>query len=228
MKDAKTNKSKKQNDSQNEMTVNEFLNAISGNEYPDYLIETIRIIRNWLLDSTQDDGETEEIDDPFAAIFGHNFYDEPGSLHTLFSRLSGIEEFVDIIPYFKEPDGKPDTIIINMVPSDYENGLRTAIDYSAVFHRGKIQRVWIISNSYALDEIVKFSSHIDALNEQGIALRYILVTPWGWVEMPLSGETVTKRQFLWHSAAEEDESKNLKKQTKNRQQGRNNSSKRYD
>ncbi len=210
---------KKQNNSNNEMTVNELLSAISENEYPDYLIDAIGRVRDWLLDSMRENAPEER--ESFIAIFEHEFEDDVGSFENLLERLGGIEEFADIIPNLREPEGKPDTLIINIVPPDYENGLRTAIDYSAVFNRGKSQRVWIISNSYTLDEIVKFSPHVDALSEQGITLRYILVTPWGWVEMPLSGATVTKQQFLWHSALE-DNDKNISTK-KIRRHRRNNS-----
>ena len=106
---------------------------------------------------------------------------------------------MDVIPNSDMPDGKPDTVIVSITPPDYESGLRTAIDYAAVFNRQTCKRVWIISDAFVFDDVVKYSAHVDALSEQGITMRYILVTPWGWVELPLSGNMAMKHSFLFQT-----------------------------
>ena len=191
---------------QDNVTVNELLSAISETEYPQYILEAISQVQDWMHSMTENQDEPAE-EDILSSIFGAALGEEDSAIEELFSRLSTIEEFADIVPNPKAPEGKPDTLIISITPPDFDSGIRTAIDYAAVFNRQKCKRVWIISDSFIFDEVIKFVPHVDALAEQGIMLRYILVTAWGWVEMPLSGATVSKHKFLWHTRQEEAEIK---------------------
>ena len=189
---------------QPEMMMSELLSAISETEYPAYIIEAARIVREWMNDAINknknEDGENE-FTNVFAEFFGQNFDDddETGSIEDLYSRLSSIEEFADVIPNSKKSGDKSDTIIISLDSPDYEGGLRAAIDHAAIFSRGKCHRVWIISDNFVFGEVANFIPHVDALAEQGITLRFLLVTPWGWVELPLSGASASKQQFLWRN-----------------------------
>ena len=182
------------------ITVNELLTAISETEYPQYILDAIGTVQEWMKDMTEMPEEPlEDNGDIFASLFGMNFGEETEGIERLFDRLKGIETYADVVPNPRQPEGKPDTLIISLAPPDCDSGIRTAIDYAAVFNRSKCRRVWIISDTFIFGEVIKFVPHVDALAEQGIMLRYILVTPWGWVEMPLSGSTVSKHQFLWRS-----------------------------
>lgn len=181
-----------------EMTVGELLSAISENEYPQYILDAVNIVREWMNEVAEDDGDSYE-DDIFASIFGENYDDGARGIESLIERLESIKEHADILPNAAQPEGKSDAVIVSITPPDYESGLRMAIDYAAVFNRNKCKRVWIISDTFIFDEVIKFSPHVDALAEQGITLRYILVTPWGWVELPLSGKTVSRHSFLWRN-----------------------------
>lgn len=192
------------NNEQPEITVGELLSAISENEYPQYILEAINLVREWMNEVTESDNDSDD-DDIFAAIFGENYDDGAGGIDSLIERLEGIRDYADIIPNAKKLEGKSDAVIVSITPPDYESGLRAAIDYAAVFNRNKCRRVWIISDTFIFDDVIKFSPHVDALEEQGITLRYILVTPWGWVELPLSGMTATKHSFLWRNESLPDE-----------------------
>lgn len=189
---------------EDDITVSEFLSAISETEYPQYVLDAIEKIREWMEDTIIKPDNFDE-SDIFAAIFGDALDDEPNGIGGLFERLNEIEEFADVLPNSKMPDGKPDTIIISITPPDYESGLRTAIDYAAVFNRPNCRRVWIISDTFIFDEVIKFAPHVDALASQGIILRFILVTPWGWVELPLSGNMASKRQFMFRTHDEKED-----------------------
>lgn len=189
---------KKSTRKKKEVTINELLNAISDTEYPQYILEAAETVKEWMNDMIRKREEPDEDMDIFAALFGEGFEDERG-LGELFERLNALKDFADVIPTSTGTKGKPDTIIISLMPSDYESGLRSAIDYAAVFNKQNCQRVWIISDTFILDEVMKFAPHVDALAEKGITLRFLLVTPWGWVELPLSGSTVSKNQFVWKS-----------------------------
>ena len=182
------------------MTVNELLSAISETEYPQYILDAVGQVQEWMRDMTERPMEPpQDEDDIFEAIFGAGMDDEGYGIGGLLERLKSIEPYADVVPNQRAPEGKPDALVISITPPDLDSGIRSAIDYAAVFNRNKSRRVWIISDTFVFDEIVRFVPHVDALAEQGIMLRYILVTPWGWVEMPLSGSTVSRHQFLWRT-----------------------------
>ncbi|MBQ7215358.1 MAG: hypothetical protein IJS39_05180 [Synergistaceae bacterium] len=177
------------------ITVNELLSAIGDTEYPQYILEAIGKVQEWMQEVTEKPEEPIDEEDIFASIFGAAF-GENNEAARLFEKLRTIEDFADVVPNPNGRSGKPDTIIISITPPDFDSGIRTAIDYAAVFNRTSCKRVWIISDTFIFDEVIKFVPHVDALADQGIMLRYILVTPWGWVEMPLSGATASKHKFL--------------------------------
>lgn len=188
------------------ITVNEFLSAISETEYPAYILEAINQVQEWIRDVNDRYQKPSDTDDIFSKLFGFDDqFDDGSTLEGLHQRLSSIEEFADVVPNPKIPGGKADTLIISIAPSDFESGIRTAIDHAAVFNRETCRRVWIISDAFAFDEVIRFVPHVDALSEQGIMLRYILVTPWGWVEMPLSGNMASRQALLWHSKHEHEQ-----------------------
>ena len=190
-------KKKPESESPSEFTVNELLSAMSENEYPQYILDAVSRVQEWMNDVTENDNDSD--DDIFSAIFGENYDDGNTGIEALIERLNDIGEYADIIPNTRTPEGKSDALIISITPPEYESGLRSAIDYAAVFNRETCKRVWIISDTFILDDVMKYSAHVDALSEQGITLRYILVTPWGWVELPLSGMTASKHTFLWRN-----------------------------
>ncbi len=190
-------KKKPEADTPSEFTINEILSAMSESEYPQYILDAVSRVQEWMNDVTENDNDSD--DDIFSAIFGENYDEGNSGIEALIERLDDIGEYADIIPNARTPEGKSDALIISITPPEYESGLRSAIDYAAVFNRSTCKRVWIISDTFILDDVMKFSAHVDALSEQGITLRYILVTPWGWVELPLSGNTASKHAFLWRN-----------------------------
>lgn len=190
--------------------MSDLLDAISESEYPAYILEAIEQVQSWMNEMIQPETEHEDESDIFRALFQFEEDEEEDSIHDLISRLESLREYADVIPNSDMPDGKPDTVIVSITPPDYESGLRMAIDYAAVFNRMTCKRLWIISDTFIFDDIVKYSGHVDALSEQGITMRYILVTPWGWVELPLSGNMAAKQSALF-SLWRNDETKRRKK-----------------
>mgnify|MGYP006916024691 CR=1 FL=1 len=192
------------NDQQNkqpEIMISDLLTAISENEYPQYILEAIEKVRAWINTAlNRVTREDDENTDTFTEFFGDEFDDEEGGIEELFKELKSLAQYADVIPGGnKASNNKEDTIIVSLAPPDYDSGLRAAIDCAAVFHRPHCKRVWLLSDTFIFNEIIKYIPHVDALNEQGITLRFILITPWGWVELPLSEMTVNKRQFLWRT-----------------------------
>ena len=206
------NRSRKKPD---KITVNDLLAAINDTEYPQYILEAVAKVQEWMHDMTEKSDDSNDNEDILSSIFGSALDDEDSGIEGLFDRLSSVEDFADVVPNLKAPAGKPDTLIISITPPDFDSGIRTAIDYAAVFNRTNCKRVWIISDTFIFDEVIKFVPHVDALAEQGIILRYILVTPWGWVEMPLSGSAMSKHKFLWHTQQDAQEKPRPKKRRQN-------------
>ena len=191
---------KKSANKNSELMMSDLLSAISESEYPQYILEAVEIIRDWIhnaINKSEENGNVKD-NDIFAEFFGE-FDDETGNIEELYSRLGNLEEFANIIPNSNKNNDKADTLIISLAASDYDSGLRAAIDYAAVFNRPHCKRVWIISDTFIFDEIIKFVPHVEALSSQGINLRFILVTAWGWVELPLSESSASKNQFLWRT-----------------------------
>ena len=209
--DTETNMNKRK--PANNITVGQLLSAISNSEYPECVLETVGRVREWMSDmiSKQEYEQEHDEQDIFDALFGQFFDEENSGLMNLFSRLDDLRELADILPGRQEPEGKPDTIVVSITPPDYESGLRAAIDYAAVFNRPKCKRIWIISDTFIFNDIIKFSPHVDALSEQGITMRFILVTPWGWVELPLSGKMASKQQFSLNTPEAKDTGNERKK-----------------
>ena len=178
------------------MTINDLLSAISETEYPQYILDALEQVQGWMTDTIN--APAAQGMDPFTALFEFEGVDEEEEgIEGLFERLAPLEEYVDLIPNSRRPTGKSDVLVVSVMPSDYESGLRTAIDYAAIFDREKCRRVWVLSDTFSFDDVARYAAHVDALSEQGVSLRFILVTPWGWVELPLSGALATKRQFMW-------------------------------
>lgn len=177
-----------------DLTVKQLLSAISETEYPQYIFEAISKVQNWMLDAVN--APADQGMDPVTAIF------EDGTemdMEKLFASLESLEQYADIIPNIRRPEGKADALVISVNPPDFECGVRTAVDYAALFNRKNCKRVWVISDSFVFVDIIRYAAHVNALAEQGISLRFLLVTPWGWAEIPLTGESAANQQFLWRN-----------------------------
>ncbi|MCL2010104.1 MAG: hypothetical protein FWG71_06105 [Synergistaceae bacterium] len=177
-----------------DLTVNELLSVIEETEYPQYILDAISRIQAWMLDTVS--APADQGMDPVTAMF------EDGGeidIEKLFSDLECLEQYVDLIPNTRRPEGRADVLVVSVNASDYECGVRTAIDYAALFNRENCKRVWVVSDTFVFGDTIHYAAHVNALAEQGIVLRFILATPWGWVEIPLSGEAASAQQFLWRS-----------------------------
>ena len=180
---------------ENEFTVKELLSAIAETEYPQYILDAISRIQAWMLDTVS--APADQGMDPVTAMF------EDGGemdMEKLYTDLESLEQHVDLIPNTRRPEGRADVLVVSVNAPDYECGVRTAIDYAALFNRKNCKRVWVVSDTFVFGDTIHYAAHVNALAEQGIVLRFILATPWGWVEIPLSGEAASAQQFLWRSA----------------------------
>ena len=183
-------------------TVGEILSAMSGADYPEYVLGAIDAIQRWMTDVIGGDQFAHE-SDPLTSLFEGPMEVD---IERLFSQLEWVERHADLLPNTKRPEGKPDVVVVNAGPSDFEDSVRLAIDYASLFARGVCRRVWMLSDSFIIGDILRYSAHVRALAEQGVAFRFLLVTPWGWTEIPLIAEMPGSNRLTWRNAAKGPES----------------------
>ncbi len=141
-----------------------------------------------------------------SALEGEEFLDEEGfasadrrlGMETdhFFVQTEWIGAYADVIPSTRPSEGKRDAVVMAIAPMDIEEGLRIAIDHGAVFSSETCRRIWIVSDNWVLGESFRYQPHVQALKKRGFVFRYILVTPWGWTEIPFT-EDFECRQMTW-------------------------------
>jgi hypothetical protein len=189
---------RKNNISEGDITVSQFFEALSASEYPDYILELIEKLQDWMKEIFIVENESEKLDqkiDPVTALFET---DPELDMEELFSRIEWLEKYADVLPNIKRPEGKEDVAVINVGVAELESCMRVAIDYASIFNSEKCRRVWIISDSFNFMDISGYVAHISKLSERGRKFRVLLVTPWGWIEMPIEGNNDSNRnQIPW-------------------------------
>ncbi|MCL2767908.1 MAG: hypothetical protein FWE49_04210 [Synergistaceae bacterium] len=181
--------------SEGDFTIGQFFEALSASEYPDYILELIEKVQDWMREIfvVENDPEDKKTD-PVAALFET---DPEPDMEELFSRIEWLEKYADVLPNVKRPIGREEVAVINVGTAELESCMRIAVDYASIFNSEKCRRVWIISDSFNFMDISGYVAHISKLSERGITFRFLLVTPWGWVEMPIEGNDGGKNQILW-------------------------------
>jgi len=182
--------------SEGDITVSQFFEALSASEYPDYILELIEKLQDWMKDIfiVDNSEKTEKRLDPVTALFET---DPEFDMEELFLRIEWLEKYADVLPNNKRPEGKEDVVVVNVGVAELESCMRVAIDYASIFNSEKCRRVWIISDNFNFMDISGYVAHISKLSERGIKFRFLLVTPWGWIEMPIEGNDGNKNQILW-------------------------------
>ena len=181
---------------QDQWTVRDVLVAMSGKGYPTYLLKFITHVKSWMEDILTG----EELRDNEREIL-MPYLEEPFEvdMDNLFSRLEWAEEFADVIPSIHKPKGHDDAIVLALGPAQFEDGIRMAIDYASLFGRDVCQRVWLVCDSYMLSDLLRYSAHIKTLFGQGVVFRFIMVTPWGWTEIPVGDSTNPGGRLNWRN-----------------------------
>jgi hypothetical protein len=184
------------NNRRDNWTVGEILSAMTGVEYPEYILRVVGQLQQWMEEyaPSQDAPQGE---DPLAALFEGPFEIDS---EKFFSQLEWVDEYADLLPNVQKPSGHEDVIVLSAGPTDFEDSLRMAIDYAALFNRKVCSRVWVISDTFIISDVHRYLSHIRALGQQGVAFRFLLVTPWGWTEIPLAAEPTRGNRISWRNA----------------------------
>lgn len=164
-------------------TVGDVLSAMSGEgaaTMPDYVMRMVRDVQAWLAGALLDENRGDLLD--IATGSADRGYST--DIDYLFSQLEWSFAYADVIPAVHEIAGREDAVVLSVGPVVLDEGMRMMVDHAALFAAGHCKRVWIISDTWIMGDILSYMPHIRVLAARGIELRFLLVTPWGWSEIP--------------------------------------------
>lgn len=177
------------NDSKDVWTVGDVLNAMSGpggrsSALPDHMLRVMQEVQDWLASAISEDGQADLLDIATGSVDRGC----SGDLEYLFGQLEWATQYADVIPAPHDCSASPkeDAIILSVGSIVLDEGLRMMVDHAALFAAGACRRVWLVSDTWIIGDILSYMPHIRALLARGIELRFLLVTPWGFSEIPWS------------------------------------------
>jgi len=194
-KEKKDNFNKRLNDEEETLTVGDILEAMSEPKYPSYIKDLLYVIQEWMYSALSGDMDYQA-EDFFQGYAERNI----GDPEVLFANLEWLEKFADILPAPHMPKGKSDAVVLCVGTIDLEEGMRMAVDYASLFGRGKCRKVWVVSESWSIPDTARYIHHIRVLRSQGVDFRFLLVTPWGWTEIPLFDDAFSYGRLYWENA----------------------------
>lgn len=166
--------------------VGDVLDAMSGNGgglgMPESVTAAMSEVQEWLSGALADFDQTDLLD----VATGGTDRGYWGDLDYLFSRLERVSPYIDIVPAFKEVHGTEDAIVLSVGPIVLDEGMRMIVDHAALFAAGRVKRVWLLSDTWLMGDLLSYLPHIRALRERGVEIRFFLMTPWGCSEIPWS------------------------------------------
>ena len=160
--------------------VGDVLDAMSGSKIPNYVIRIAQEVQDWLAGEVTDEYQADLVD----IATGNADRNYSADLEYLFNRLEWAGAHADIVPAARETGLREDAVILSVGPIVLDEGMRMMVDHAALFAAGTCKRVWLVSDTWIVGDILSYIPHIRALRDAGIELRFLLVTPWGYSEIP--------------------------------------------
>jgi hypothetical protein len=117
----------------------------------------------------------------------------------LFGELEWVCEHADLLPADRDVGEKEEALVVTVGPYILDEGFRMAVDHAALFARERCKRVWMVTDNWLMGDFVYYLSHLKALVLQGVELRLLLVTPWGWTEVPIAKALSGAGRMYWKS-----------------------------
>src|SRR6056297_6839 len=182
------------NEKKYELTIGDIIDKMGSPSYPDFIPQLVQDVQDWMNQSLSDASSNGDND-----LF-YSFSDDAvyADIEKLVKHLEWAEDHADLIPGSRQPLGFEDAVVLSMGPSEFEDGIRVAVDHSAIFARGTCKRLWVLCDSWMISEVIRYTEHLRALSLQGVAFHFILVTPWGWTEIPVRhGSRAVSEQIDW-------------------------------
>lgn len=167
-------------DGKDTWTVKQVLEAMSGPDYPPFIRDLLAQLQDWMATVLLGDNPALQED----LLFGGGERAFQVDMEGLFQQIEWVESKVDLLPSASQPSGREEAVVLCLGLELYE-GLRIAVDHTALFGRGACRRAWIVTDNWNIMDILRYRPHVQALSAQGISLRFVLITPWGWTEAPV-------------------------------------------
>jgi len=161
-------------------TVGDVLDAMSSPRIPDFMTGVVREVRTWLASAISEEYPLDPVD--YAS--GDADRQAPAELEYLFERLEWVSSHADLIPTTKATGRREDAVVLSVGSIPLDEGLRMMIDHAALFGREACRRVWVVSDAWVIGDVLLYMPHIKALRDRGVEIRFLLVTPWGYSEIP--------------------------------------------
>ena len=157
------------------LTVGSLMRSMMTPDYPTHIVRLLEKVKSWLPQTFRLDG----IDMPYWEIMRE-------APDMLFEQLNWLEQTVALLPSTVPPQPQAEAVVLSLGEVDLTGAMRLAVDYSLIFSHSVCRRVWIVTDCWIYCDLAEYADHIKAMNDSGISIRFILVTPWGWIEVPIS------------------------------------------
>ncbi|EFQ23969.1 conserved hypothetical protein [Aminomonas paucivorans DSM 12260] len=181
-----------------QLTIRDVLEAMRGPHYPGYLEKLLQQVQQWLTAAVS--GEyPPEAEDTFWGNGDRMHFSESDAL---LPQLAWAQAYADILPTLGDLSGREEAVVLGVGPILFDEGLRMALDQGSLFGRGRCQRVWLVTDSWQMVDVAAYMGHLKALEDQGIELRFLFVTPWGWTEVPWGTQPGCPGRMIWKNGRE--------------------------
>jgi hypothetical protein len=184
------NRSEKEDDRE-KMTVGDVLRAMEEG-HPEYIATMLDQVQDWMV-AVLSSQEIVPNEDDFTGLGERRFQGDP---ENLMGQLEWVSAYADLLPA-PAHQKRSEAVVIAIGPIDVDEGLRIAVDHAALFARDACKRVWVVCDNWIVGDALRYLQHVTVLYEMGIHVRFLLVTPWGWTEIPLGGTVREKGYFPW-------------------------------
>lgn len=183
----------------NKWEMKDLLHACSGEFVPPYIDELVRDVQTWLYQAVF--GEINTRSDDAGAFYDRQLQVD---LEHFFNSIDWVNAYADVIPSMRELQGREDAVIFSLGPIIQDEAFRMMIDHAALFGRGTCKRVWLISDTWVIGDVVAYMPHLQALNNQGVTIHFVLVTPWGWTTIPWNETSEPGNMLTWKRDSEQN------------------------
>ena len=183
------------------VTVGDILRAMESSSWPGFVTRAAEQVLQWMMGELAAEEAFYEEENPAEGVDPRMM----GDTENLFLQLSWLEESVDLLPTQNGGPGRgwPEALVLAIGPIDIDEGLRIAVDHAALFARGKCRRVWVFCDNWIVGDALRYLPHVRMLADQGVELRFVLLTPWGWTEIPLGKDPDKKGPLPWRGSSDE-------------------------
>jgi hypothetical protein len=161
--------------------VGDLLDAMSGSRVPNYVTMVIQEVQTWLASAVSED---YAVDTAETAPGERNM---SADLEYLLSQLEWANSYADVLPALKGTPGQEEALVLSLGPIILDEGLRMLVDHAALFARDVCRKVWMVSDTWVIGDVIPYIPHLKALRERGVQIHFMLVTPWNYVEIPWNG-----------------------------------------